>query len=79
VRVSSGQPSLSRDAERDLIEIARYLTGKTSLEIPERALTEIMALQIFQRRATRGKSVERFPKVTEQSGKLPRKIGAPHI
>jgi len=44
VRVSSGQPSLSRDAERDLIEIARYLTGKTSLEIPERALTEIMAL-----------------------------------
>ena len=33
---------LSRDAERDLIEIARYLAGKASLEIAERALTEII-------------------------------------
>jgi plasmid stabilization system protein ParE len=33
---------LSRDAERDLLEIARYVAEKSSVEIAERLLTEII-------------------------------------
>ena len=33
---------LSKDAERDLVEIARYVAEKASLEIAEHLLTEII-------------------------------------
>jgi plasmid stabilization system protein ParE len=54
---------LSKDAERDLIEIARYIAEKASLDVAERVLSEIVeSIIVIAANPAIGRKEERYGK-----------------